>query len=73
MGFGCNASGVVGCRIIDSPRERLIAMITNSFVPCNGRFPMIISLITMYFVGTATGFGGSVISAFVLTLVILLG
>jgi ferrous iron transport protein B len=39
MGFGCNAAGVTGCRIIDSPRERLIAMITNSFVPCNGRFP----------------------------------
>lgn len=39
MGFGCNAAGVVGCRIIDSPRERLIAMITNNFVPCNGRLP----------------------------------
>lgn len=39
MGFGCNAAGVTGCRIIDSPRERAIAMITNSFVPCNGRFP----------------------------------
>lgn len=39
MGFGCNAAGVVGCRIIDSPRERLIALLTNSFVPCNGRFP----------------------------------
>lgn len=38
MGFGCNAAGIVGCRIIDSPRERLIAMITNNFVPCNGRF-----------------------------------
>ncbi|MFR1518840.1 MAG: ferrous iron transporter B [Clostridia bacterium] len=39
MGFGCNAAGIVGCRIIDSPRERLIAMVTNNFVPCNGRFP----------------------------------
>jgi len=39
MGFGCNAAGVVGCRIIESPRERLIATITNNFVPCNGRFP----------------------------------
>ena len=39
MGFGCNAAGVIGCRIIDSPRERLIAIITNNFVPCNGRFP----------------------------------
>lgn len=39
MGFGCNAAGCVGCRIINSPRERLIAIITNNFVPCNGRFP----------------------------------
>ena len=39
QGFGCNAVGVVGCRIIDSPRERLIAMVTNNFVPCNGRLP----------------------------------
>ena len=38
MGFGCNAAGIVGCRIIDSPRERLIAILTNNFVPCNGRF-----------------------------------
>ena len=38
MGFGCNACGVTGCRIIDSPRERLIAILTNSFVPCNGRY-----------------------------------
>lgn len=40
MGFGCNAAGIVGCRIIDSPRERLIAMITNNFVPCNGRYAL---------------------------------
>jgi len=39
MGFGCNAAGIVGCRIIDSPRERLLAIITNNFVPCNGRLP----------------------------------
>lgn len=44
MGFGCNAAGVVGCRIIDSPRERLIAIITNAFVPCNGRFPFLIAI-----------------------------
>lgn len=50
MGFGCNAVGVTGCRIIDSPRERLIATLTNSFVPCNGRFPTIISIITMFFI-----------------------
>lgn len=55
MGFGCNAVGVVGCRIIDSPRERLIAIITNSFIPCNGRFPTIIALISIFFVGTSFG------------------
>lgn len=44
MGFGCNAAGVTACRIIDSPRERLIAILTNAFVPCNGRFPTIILL-----------------------------
>ena len=48
MGFGCNAAGVIGCRIIDSPRERLIAIITNNFVPCNGRFPTLIAIITMF-------------------------
>lgn len=40
MGFGCNACGVTGCRIIESPRERIIATVTNNFVPCNGRFPI---------------------------------
>ncbi len=49
QGFGCNACGVMGCRIINSPRERLIAIITNNFVPCNGRFPTIIVLITLFF------------------------
>ena len=50
MGLGCNAAGVVGCRIIDSKRERLIAMLTNCFVPCNGRFPMMLTIITIFFV-----------------------
>ncbi len=70
MGFGCNACGVTGCRIIDSPRERLIAILTNCFVPCNGRFPTLIAIITMFF-----SFGGSssVISALMLTAVIVLG
>lgn len=48
MGFGCNACGVTGCRIIDSPRERLIATLTNNFIPCNGRFPMIITVINLF-------------------------
>lgn len=73
MGFGCNAAGVVGCRIIDSPRERLIAMLTNSFVPCNGRLPMLISLITMFFVGAAGGLGASVLSSAMLVGLIALG
>ncbi|MGI6588748.1 MAG: ferrous iron transport protein B [Peptococcia bacterium] len=51
MGFGCNAAGVIACRIIDSPRERLIAIITNNFVPCNGRFPTLIALAAIFLVG----------------------
>lgn len=73
MGFGCNAAGVVGCRIIDSPRERLIAVLTNSFVPCNGRFPAMISLICIFFVGISGGIFASFASALLLTAVILLG
>ena len=72
MGFGCNAAGIVGCRIIDSRRERLIAMLTNAFVPCNGRFPMIITIISVFFV-SAGGFSGSFVSAMILMAVILLG
>lgn len=73
MGFGCNACGIVGCRIIDSPRERLIAIMTNTFVPCNGRFPTLIAIITMFFIGSSVGFGSSLISAAILTLFILFG
>lgn len=73
MGFGCNAAGVVGCRIIDSPRERLLAILTNTFVPCNGRFPILIVIITMFFIGSAGGLSASVYSSFMLTLIILLG
>ncbi len=49
MGFGCNAAGVIAARIIDSPRERLIAIITNNFMPCNGRFPTLIMLASVFF------------------------
>lgn len=72
MGFGCNAVGVTGCRIIDSPRERLIAILTNNFVPCNGRFPTLIALISIFFVGFG-GKGGSLLSSLCLTGIILLG
>lgn len=67
MGFGCNAAGVVGCRIIDSPRERLLAIVTNAFVPCNGRFPTLIALITMFFVGTKKGLEATLLSTLFLT------
>lgn len=73
MGFGCNAAGVVGCRIIHSPRERLLAILTNSFVPCNGRFPTLVNLILLFFVGTAGRYGSSLLSALGLTALILLG
>ena len=62
MGFGCNAAGVVGCRIIDSPRERLLAILTNSLVPCNGRFPLLITLVTLFFAG-----GSSLLQAAIMT------
>ena len=73
MGFGCNAVGVTGARIIDSKRERLIAIITNSFIPCNGRFPILISIITMFFVGFSTSISSSVISVIILMMIIVLG
>lgn len=71
MGFGCNAAGVIGCRIIDSPRERLLGILTNSLVPCNGRFPAIIAIISMFFV-TGSGFGADITASLILTAVILL-
>ena len=67
MGFGCNAAGVVGCRIIDSPRERMIAILTNAFMPCNGRFPTLIMLITLFFMGFGGGAAGSIATALILT------
>lgn len=73
MGFGCNAVGIVGCRIIDSPRERLLAILTNSFVPCNGRYPTLIAILTMFFAGFESGAVSSVICALLLMSAILLG
>ena len=68
MGLGCNAAGVTGCRIIDSPRERLIAILTNSLVPCNGRFPLLTAMISLFMARRA----GSLFSALLLTGFILL-
>lgn len=66
MSLGCTAAGVVGCRIIDSKRERLLATLTAGFVPCNGRFPTLIALIAMFFAAS----GASVLPAALLTAVI---
>ncbi len=73
MGFGCNAAGVIGCRIMRSTRERLIAIVTNCFVPCNGRFPLLITIATIFFVGQFNGIVGSLVSTCVVLEVILLG
>ena len=73
MGFGCNAVGVTGTRIIDSKRERLLAMITNNFVPCNGRFPTMIAITTMFFIGFSSGIQNTFLSALILTGIILFG
>lgn len=73
MGFGCNAAGVIGTRIIGSPRERIIAAITNAFVPCNGRFPFLIAIATIFIAGKYTGLNASLISTISVLLIIILG
>ena len=73
MGFGCNAAGVVGCRIIDSPRERLVAMLTNNFVPCNGRFPFLITISSIFFASSALGIWSSIWSTLAVIAVIVIG
>ena len=72
MGLGCNACGVTGCRIIDSPRERLIAMLTNSLVPCNGRFPLLIALLSAFFSGGTLGAGAGLLAALTLSVCVTL-
>lgn len=72
MGFGCNAAGIIACRIIESPRERLIAMLTNNFVPCNGRFPTLIALSTIFLSGlVASQFSNLTASLLVSVLVLI--
>ena len=73
MGFGCNAAGVVGTRIIDSPRERLIAILTNNFVPCNGRFPTLIMLASVFVAAAFPPAVASLIAAGAVVAVVLLG
>ena len=73
MGFGCNAAGVVGCRIMRSTRERLIAIVTNSFIPCNGRFPFLITIASIFFAGSMGGFKESIISTLIVLIIIIFG
>lgn len=72
MGIGCNACGVTGCRIIKSKQERLIAIVTNNFMPCNGRFPILIALIMMLFAGSALTMISSLEIAGILLLIIVM-
>ena len=72
MGIGCNAVGVTGCRIIESKRERLQAILTNSFMPCNGRYPTLIAIITIFFINSDKSLLSSLICALILVLLILL-
>lgn len=71
MGLGCNACGVMGCRIIQSPRERMIAILTNSFVPCNGRFPTLIALISLFFAAGSSALASLSAAAMLLTCIVL--
>ena len=76
MGFGCNSCGITGCRIIDSPRERLIAILTNNLVPCNGRFPILISIATIFIAGIFThesDFFSSIISTLSVIIAVVVG
>ena len=80
MGFGCNAAGVTGCRIIDSPREKLIAILTNAFIPCNGRFPFLITIASIFIAGavggtasTISSAGSSIIATLTVLFVVLIG
>ncbi|MGI6647657.1 MAG: nucleoside recognition domain-containing protein [Bacillota bacterium] len=73
MGFGCNAAGVTSCRIIDSPRERLIAVLTNNFVPCNGRFPTLLAMATIFVAGGLAYSAQMIVAAAVITGLVLVG
>ena len=72
MGFGCNAAGIVSCRIIESPRERMIAILTNNFVPCNGRFPTLIAISSVFLVALGGNTFG-IMPALAVTAMIVIG
>lgn len=72
MAFGCNACSVMGCRIINSKRERIVSAITNSFIPCNGRIPTLIALISVFMTGTAIGLSKTLATAGIMMLLLML-
>lgn len=72
MGIGCNACGIEGCRIIENRGERLIAILTNNLMPCNGRFPILIAVISVFFAGTAMSFSSSLKAMAILLAVIVI-
>ncbi len=73
MGFGCNAAGIIACRVIDSPRERLIAILTNNFVPCNGRFPTLILLASLFVAAQFPAGAASAVAAGTVVMVVVIG
>lgn len=73
MGFGCNAAGVISTRIIDSPRERLIAILTNNFALCNGRWPTQILIATLFLGSMVPAYLAGLISALSVVGIALLG
>jgi ferrous iron transport protein B len=73
MGFGCNAAGIIATRVIDSPRERLIAILTNNFVPCNGRFPTLLMLATVFIAASVPPAMASIIAAGSVVAVVVIG
>lgn len=73
MGFGCNAAGVIACRIIESPREKLIAILTNNFVPCNGRFPTLIAVSSIFMGGAVAYNYSTMVASATIVLLVLLG
>jgi ferrous iron transport protein B len=73
MGFGCNAAGIIATRVIDSPRERLVAILTNNFVPCNGRFPTLIMLATVFVAAAFPPAVASLVAAGAVVAIVLIG
>ncbi|WP_039653882.1 ferrous iron transport protein B [Clostridium tyrobutyricum] len=73
MGLGCNSAGVIGCRIIESPRERLIAILTNNFMPCNGRFPTLIAISSVFLIAGSKSGAANLLPALSVTGIVVLG